>query len=116
MNSAKQRWLLTALATLAPALAAQDRAGSIYQPDQGAQSIIGALGGLLRRVQVTRVHNGTYFAELHLTRGGQPILVDSRPSDAKADLEATSHEHHEQQERHPEWKEAECASCAFEWH
>ncbi len=49
-----------------------------------AQSIIAALGGLLRRVQVTRVHNGTYFAELHLTRGGQPILVDSRPSDAIA--------------------------------
>lgn len=49
-----------------------------------AQSIIGALGGLLRRVQVTRVHNGTYFAELHLTRGGQPIIVDSRPSDAIA--------------------------------
>ncbi len=49
-----------------------------------AQSIIGALGGLLRRVQVTRVHNGTYFAELHVTRGGQPVVVDSRPSDAIA--------------------------------
>jgi bifunctional DNase/RNase len=49
-----------------------------------AQSLITALGGLLRRVQVTRVHNGTFFGELHLTRGGQPVVVDSRPSDAIA--------------------------------
>jgi hypothetical protein len=49
-----------------------------------AQSLIGALGGLLRRVQVTRVHNGTFYGELHLTRGGQPVVVDSRPSDAIA--------------------------------
>jgi bifunctional DNase/RNase len=49
-----------------------------------AQSLITALGGLLRRVQVTRVHNGTFYGELHLTRGGQPVVVDSRPSDAIA--------------------------------
>lgn len=49
-----------------------------------AQSIVTALGGLLRRVQVTRVHKGTFYAELHLTRGGQPIVVDARPSDAIA--------------------------------
>lgn len=49
-----------------------------------AQSLIAALGGLLRRVQVTRVHNGTYYGELHLTRAGQSIVVDSRPSDAIA--------------------------------
>lgn len=49
-----------------------------------AQTLITALGGLLRRVQVTRVHNGTFFGELHLTRGGQPVVVDARPSDAIA--------------------------------
>lgn len=49
-----------------------------------AQQIVLGLGGLLRRVQVTKVHDGTYHAELHLTRGGQPVLVDARPSDAIA--------------------------------
>jgi bifunctional DNase/RNase len=49
-----------------------------------AQSIIGGLGGLLRRVQVTRVLEGTFFAELHFTKGGQPVVIDSRPSDAIA--------------------------------
>lgn len=49
-----------------------------------AQSVVTALGGLLRRVQVTRVHEGTYYAELHLTRGGQALVVDARPSDAIA--------------------------------
>lgn len=49
-----------------------------------AQSIVNGLGGLLRRVQVTRVHEGTYFAELHFNKGGQPVVVDSRPSDAIA--------------------------------
>ncbi|MEX2182274.1 MAG: bifunctional nuclease family protein [Gemmatimonadaceae bacterium] len=47
-------------------------------------SLITGLGGLLRRVQVTRVVQGTYHAELHLTRGGAPVVVDARPSDAIA--------------------------------
>lgn len=49
-----------------------------------AQQIVIGLGGLLRRVQVTRVQDGTYHAELHLTRGGHSVIVDSRPSDAIA--------------------------------
>ena len=49
-----------------------------------AQSIINGLGGLLRRVQVTRVLEGTFFAELHFNRGGQPVVIDARPSDAIA--------------------------------
>lgn len=49
-----------------------------------AQQIVTGLGGLLRRVQVTHVHDGTYHAELHLTRGGQVVIVDARPSDAIA--------------------------------
>lgn len=47
-------------------------------------AIINGLGATLRRVQVTRVANGTFYAELHLVRGGSPILVDARPSDAIA--------------------------------
>ncbi|MBX3175495.1 MAG: bifunctional nuclease family protein [Gemmatimonadaceae bacterium] len=49
-----------------------------------AGSLITGLGGLLRRVQVTRVVKGTFIAELHLQRGGQPVVVDARPSDAIA--------------------------------
>lgn len=48
------------------------------------QALITGLGATLRRVQVTRVHDGTFFAELHLVRGGAPVLVDARPSDAIA--------------------------------
>ncbi len=49
-----------------------------------AQSIINGLGGLLRRVQVTRVLEGTFFAEMHFNKGGQPVVIDARPSDAIA--------------------------------
>lgn len=48
------------------------------------QQVIVGLSGLLRRAQVTKVVDGTYHAELHLTRGGHPVLVDARPSDAIA--------------------------------
>lgn len=49
-----------------------------------AQSVINGLGGLLRRVQITRVHEGTFFAELHLNKGGSAVVIDARPSDAIA--------------------------------
>jgi bifunctional DNase/RNase len=49
-----------------------------------AASMVQGLGGMLRRIQVTKVVKGTYHAELHLTRGGAPVVVDSRPSDAIA--------------------------------
>ena len=49
-----------------------------------AASLIAGLGGLLRRVQVTRVVQGTFHAELHLNRHGSNIVVDARPSDAIA--------------------------------
>lgn len=48
------------------------------------QSIITGLGATLTRVQVTRVQHGTFFAELHLVRGGTPVIVDARPSDSIA--------------------------------
>ena len=48
------------------------------------QAIIVGLGAALRRVQVTHMHDGTYFAEMHLVRGASPVIVDARPSDAIA--------------------------------
>lgn len=48
------------------------------------KSLITAMGATLRRVQITRVENNTYFGELHLERGGNVVQVDSRPSDAIA--------------------------------
>lgn len=48
------------------------------------RTIIGGLGATLRRAQVTRMAGNTYFAELHLERGGEAVIVDSRPSDAIA--------------------------------
>lgn len=48
------------------------------------QSLIAGLGATLRRVQVTRVEDSTFFAELHLSRSGNSYLVDARPSDAIA--------------------------------
>ncbi len=47
-------------------------------------SILGGLGGTLRRVLITRVEDRTYFAELIIDRGGDLISVDARPSDSIA--------------------------------
>jgi bifunctional DNase/RNase len=46
--------------------------------------LIQGLGAGLRRVQITRVQKNTYFAELHLVRGEEVVLVDARPSDSIA--------------------------------
>jgi hypothetical protein len=48
------------------------------------KNIIVGLSATLRRVQITRVENNTYFGELHIERGGEVVQVDSRPSDAIA--------------------------------
>ncbi len=47
-------------------------------------SILGGLGGTLRRVLITRVKNSTYFAEMIIDRDGDLISVDARPSDSIA--------------------------------
>src|SRR5215212_6831785 len=46
--------------------------------------LITGLGGALRRVQITRVKENTYYAELHINRGDDLIQVDARPSDSIA--------------------------------
>jgi len=48
------------------------------------RSLIVALGGELLRVNVTRVQDGTFFAEMHLRREDVTHVVDARPSDSIA--------------------------------
>lgn len=47
-------------------------------------SVIRGLGGVLRRVTITRVEENTYFAELLIQRGDHVFSVDARPSDSIA--------------------------------
>ncbi|MBM4018243.1 MAG: bifunctional nuclease family protein [Planctomycetes bacterium] len=47
-------------------------------------SVIEAMGGRLAKVVVTDLRDHTFFASLVIERGGQPVLVDARPSDAIA--------------------------------
>lgn len=47
-------------------------------------SVLGGLGGTLRRVLITRVEDSTYFAEMIIDRNGDLISVDARPSDSIA--------------------------------
>jgi bifunctional DNase/RNase len=48
------------------------------------KSLIMALDGALRRVQITRVEKNTYYAQLDIERGTDIVRVDARPSDSIA--------------------------------
>jgi bifunctional DNase/RNase len=48
------------------------------------RSLIVGMGAQLRRVQITRVENRTYYAELHVQRGTELLQIDARPSDSIA--------------------------------
>jgi len=49
------------------------------------KNLILGLGGVLRRVQITKVQSNTYFAEMHIAReGGNIVQIDARPSDSIA--------------------------------
>lgn len=48
------------------------------------RSLIIGMGATLRRVQITRVENNTYYAEMHLERDGSVVRIDARPSDSIA--------------------------------
>ncbi|MDQ6925504.1 MAG: bifunctional nuclease family protein, partial [Candidatus Eremiobacteraeota bacterium] len=48
------------------------------------KSLIVGLGGTLQRVQITKVQQRTYFAELHLQGPTGVVRVDARPSDSIA--------------------------------
>ena len=47
-----------------------------------AQALIATLGGVLHHVAITRVHEGTFFAEMHILQQGSTHVVDARPSDS----------------------------------
>jgi uncharacterized protein len=49
-----------------------------------AASLIRGLGGSLQRVNITRVQDNTYFAELVVHRGSEVFSIDARPSDSIA--------------------------------
>ena len=42
------------------------------------------LGATVQRVVISGLRDGTFFAYLQLEQGGQPVFIDSRPSDAIA--------------------------------
>ena len=48
------------------------------------KALIAALGGTLERVDITKVVDGTYYAELHLGTADGHVVVDARPSDSIA--------------------------------
>ncbi|MRX44678.1 bifunctional nuclease family protein [Agromyces kandeliae] len=45
-------------------------------------TLIEAVGGNLERIDVTRIEEGTFYAELTLVTPTGPLVIDSRPSDA----------------------------------
>ncbi len=48
------------------------------------KATISLLGARVDQIVITRLHENTFYAEIHLTSGGVPVVVDSRPSDAIA--------------------------------
>jgi bifunctional DNase/RNase len=42
------------------------------------------MGGTLRRVNITKVENRTFYAELHIARNSEAVHIDARPSDSIA--------------------------------
>ena len=48
------------------------------------KATISLLGARVDQIVITRLHEYTFYAEIHLTSGGVPVVVDSRPSDAIA--------------------------------
>ncbi|HEX6535447.1 MAG TPA: bifunctional nuclease family protein [Gemmatimonadaceae bacterium] len=46
--------------------------------------LITGMGGALSRVQITKVQENTYYAELHIQRGDDVVHIDARPSDSIA--------------------------------
>lgn len=46
--------------------------------------VVEALDASIREIEITSLEGSTFYAELHLVRGGQDIIVSARPSDAVA--------------------------------
>lgn len=48
------------------------------------RSMLVSLGGVVERIEVTRIEDGTYYAEIVVSAGGGIHRIDARPSDAIA--------------------------------
>src|SRR5437868_1530939 len=48
------------------------------------KNIIVGFGGTLKRIQITKVQQNTYFAELLVAHGENVVSIDARPSDSIA--------------------------------
>ena len=48
------------------------------------KTLITGMGGTLRRIQITKVENRTYYAEMHIRVEDRMIQIDARPSDSIA--------------------------------
>jgi len=46
--------------------------------------VVKSLGGVVRKAVITRVLEGTYFAELIIDKGSDKLSIDARPSDSIA--------------------------------
>ena len=47
-------------------------------------TVIESLGGEIVKIEITDLHNQTFFARIHIRQSGKVVTVDSRPSDAIA--------------------------------
>lgn len=48
------------------------------------KTLIDSMGATVERIEVTRIEDGTFFAELSLSTPNGPLVLDVRPSDAVA--------------------------------
>ena len=48
------------------------------------RSLIQVLGAELERIDITRIEERTFYAEIHLVRAGERLTLDARPSDSIA--------------------------------
>lgn len=48
------------------------------------KEMIATLNASVERVVITKLHENTFYAEIHLLAAERPLVVDSRPSDAIA--------------------------------
>jgi len=47
-------------------------------------NVIEAMGGTIEKIVINDLHDGTFFATIHIRQNGREVEIDSRPSDAVA--------------------------------
>jgi bifunctional DNase/RNase len=48
------------------------------------KNILETIGAKLKRIEISKLENSTYFANIYITINGKELRIDSRPSDAIA--------------------------------